>query len=69
MTETNLRQLAANGTLVRLLIDHPHGYREWQIVGSDTVPGFYHMESAVDTGLHGITQYELCLHESEFIRI
>jgi hypothetical protein len=69
MTETTLRQLAANGTLVRLLIDHPHAYREWQIVGSDAVPGFYHIESSVDIGLHGVTKYELCLHETQFERI
>jgi hypothetical protein len=29
----------------RLLIDHPHSYREWNIVGQCDVPGFFHLES------------------------
>jgi hypothetical protein len=29
----------------RLLIDHPHSYREWNIVGQCDVPGFFYLES------------------------
>jgi hypothetical protein len=30
---------------VRLLIDHPRSYREWNIVGRCDVPGFFYLES------------------------
>jgi len=28
-----------------LLIEHPHSYREWNIVGRCDVPGFFYLES------------------------
>jgi hypothetical protein len=27
--------------IARLLIDHPHAYRDWTVVGPDSVPGFW----------------------------
>jgi hypothetical protein len=30
----------------RLLFDHPHSYREWNIVGQYDVPGFFYPDSA-----------------------
>jgi hypothetical protein len=33
--------------VARLLIDHPHAYREWRIVGAASERGFYHLESSV----------------------
>jgi hypothetical protein len=35
----------AESSKVRLLIDHPHTYRAWDIVGKSDIPGFYHLES------------------------
>ena len=29
----------------RLLFDHPHSYREWNIVGQYDVHGFFYLES------------------------
>ncbi|HWY92183.1 MAG TPA: hypothetical protein VNY04_04715 [Chthoniobacterales bacterium] len=60
---------------VRILFEHPHAYRVWSIVGPDSIPGFYHLESSVRIGLDYYTErmtytkFELCLHETEFERI
>ena len=55
-----------------LLIEHPHSYREWNIVGRFDVPGFFYLESRfrLNPGeLPAIyTVFELCLHESQFQR-
>jgi hypothetical protein len=57
----------------RLLIDHPHSYREWNIVGHDDVPGFFYLESRfrLNPGEQPAiyTAFELCLHESQFQRV
>jgi hypothetical protein len=57
----------------RLLIDHPHAYRHWTIIGPDSVPGFWHLESSfrLNPGQEPklYTHFELCLHESQFERI
>ena len=53
-----------------LLIDHPHSYRDWDIIALADVPGFYHLESRLrlnpgeKPALYTI--FTLCLHESEF---
>jgi hypothetical protein len=58
-----------------LLIDHPRAYRDWDIVGASSIPGFYRMESSFRLGLDHYedrviyTTFKLCLHESEFERI
>ena len=39
------RRFAQPYDKVRLLIDHPHSYREWNIVGRCEVPGFFYLES------------------------
>jgi hypothetical protein len=58
---------------VRILIDHPHSYREWQIVAHSSVPGFSHLRSTFRTGSPGQSPshstFHLCLHETEFERI
>jgi hypothetical protein len=70
MTNTALTRNKA-----RLLIDHPHAYRDWTIVGEATVPGFYHLESRLRLGLDyrenrvAYTTFTLCLHESQFERV
>ena len=33
----------------RLLIDHPHSYREWNIVGQCDVPGFFYIWACART--------------------
>ena len=57
----------------RLLIDHPHSYREWNIVGQCDVPGFFYLESRfrLNPGEQPATytEFELCLHESQFERL
>src|ERR1700751_2971946 len=57
----------------RLLIDHPHSYREWNIVGRCDVPGFFYLESRfrLNPGEQPAiyTAFELCLHESQFERV
>lgn len=53
----------------RTLIGHPHAYREWKILGPDSIPGFYHLESRVRLDQYEITTHHLCLHESQFERI
>jgi hypothetical protein len=35
------RRFAQPYAKARLLIDHPHSYREWNIVGHGDVPGFF----------------------------
>jgi hypothetical protein len=49
----------------RLLIDHPHSYSEWNIVGQCAVPGFFCLESRsrINPGEQPATYtaFELCL--------
>jgi len=56
-----------------LLIEHPHSYREWNIVGRCDVPGFFYLESRfrLNPGEQPAiyTAFELCLHESQFERV
>ncbi len=60
---------AAPSNKARILIDHPHSYRDWTIVCKDSVPGFYHLQSAVRLDKLETTIHTLCLHETEFERI
>jgi hypothetical protein len=57
----------------RLLFDHAHSYREWNIVGQYDVPGFFYLESRLrlNPGEQPAiyTEFELCLHESQFERV
>ena len=53
-------------TTAWLLIDHPHAYREWRIVGAASDRGFYHLESKVRLDQFETTTFTLCLDESEF---
>ena len=57
----------------RLLFDHPHSYREWNIVGQYEVPGFFYLESRfrLNPGEQPAiyTVFELCLHERQFERV
>ena len=39
------RRFAQPYCKARLLIDHPHSYREWNIVGQCDVPGFFYLQS------------------------
>ena len=56
-----------------LLIEHPHSYREWNIVGRCDVTGFFYLESRfrLNPGEQPAiyTAFELCLHESQFERV
>ena len=67
------RRFAQTYGKARLLIDHPHSYREWNIVGQCDVPGFFYLESRFrlnpgeQPGTY--TEFELCLHESQFERL
>ena len=67
------RRFAGTYDKARLLIDHPHSYREWNIVGRCDVPGFFYLESRFrlnpgeQPGIY--TAFELCLHESQFARV
>ena len=67
------RQFAQSYSKVRLLIDHPHSYREWNIVGQCDVPGFFYLESRFRLNPGEVpasyTAFELCLHESQFERL
>jgi hypothetical protein len=67
--QTAQQLAAASSNNARILIDHPHSYRDWIIVGKDAVPGFYHLESAVRLDKFETTIFELCLHESQFERV
>ena len=60
---------AASSNRARILIDHPHSYRDWTIVRKDSVPGFYHLQSAVRLDKFETTIHTLCLHETEFERV
>jgi len=57
----------------RLLVEHPHSYREWNIVGHCDVPGFFYLEFRfrLNPGEQPAiyTAFELCLHESQFERV
>jgi hypothetical protein len=57
----------------RLLFEHPHGYRDWRIVGPSSVPGFFHLESTFRldpyTDGNARSTFHLCFHESQFTRI
>ena len=59
----------SRSTVARLLIDHPHAYREWRIVGAASERGFYHLESSVRLDQFETTKFTLCLHETEFERL
>src|SRR5271169_3525591 len=67
------RRFAQPYDKARLLIDHPHSYREWNIVGRCEVPGFFYLESRfrLNPGEQPAiyTAFELCLHESQFQRV
>jgi hypothetical protein len=58
---------------VRLLIDHPHSYRPWRVLGPSSIPGFFYLESSFRLDHHtdgyAFSTFHLCLHESEFTRI
>jgi len=66
------RRFARPYDKARLLIEHPHSYRVWNIVGSCDVPGFFYLESRfrLNSGEQPAiyTTFELCLHESQFER-
>ena len=67
------RKFAQPYAKARLLIEHPHSYREWNIVGQCDVPGFFYLESRfrLNPGEQPAiyTAFELCLHESQFKRL
>jgi hypothetical protein len=67
------RRFAATYDKAWLLIEHPHSYREWNIVGRSDVPGFFYLESRfrLNPGEQPAiyTAFELCLHESQFERV
>ena len=67
------RKFAQPYAKARLLIDHPHSYREWNIVGQCDVPGFFYLESRfrLNPGEQPstYTEFELCLHECQFERV
>ena len=70
---SNGRRFAQPYGKARLLIDHPHSYREWNIVGQCDVPGFFYLESRFRLNPGELpasyTVFELCLHESQFERV
>ena len=67
------RRFAQPYAKARLLFDHPHSYREWNIVGQYDVPGFFYLESRFRLGPGEqpaiYTAFELCLHECQFERL
>ena len=67
------RRFAQPSGKARLLIDHPHSYREWNIVGQRDMPGFFYLESRFRLNPGEVpasyTAFELCLHESQFERV
>ena len=67
------RRFAQPYAKARLLFDHPHSYREWNIVGQYDVPGFFYLESRfrLNPGEEPAiyTVFELCLHECQFERL
>ena len=67
------RKFAQPYAKARLLFDHPHSYREWNLVGQCDVQGFFYVESRLRLN-HGAqpaiyTTFELCLHECQFERV
>src|ERR1700756_832559 len=72
--ETSIgRRFAETYDKAWLLIEHPHSYREWNVVGRCDVPGFFYLESRsrLNPGEQPAiyTAFELCLHESQFERV
>jgi hypothetical protein len=67
------RRFAQPYAKARLLIEHPHSYREWNIVGQCDVPGFFYLESRfrLNPGEQPATYtaFELCLHDCQFERV
>ena len=67
------RRFAQPYAKARLLFDHAHSYREWNIVGQCDVPGFFYLESRfrLNPGEQpaSYTAFELCVHESQFERL
>ena len=67
------RKFAPPYAKARLLFDHPHSYREWNLVGQCDVPGFFYLESRfrLNPGVQpaNYTAFELCLHECQFERV
>jgi hypothetical protein len=67
------REFADSFNKARLLMDHPHSYRDWDIIAPADVPGFYHLESRFQLNPGEkpaiYTTYTLCLHESEFEKV
>ena len=67
------RRFAQPYAKARLLFDHAHSYREWNIVGQYDVPGFFYLESRfrLNPGEQPATYtaFELCLHECQFARV
>ena len=67
------RRFAEPYAKARLLIDHPHSYREWNILDQYDVPGFFYLESRfrLNPGEQPAiyTAFELCLHECQFERL
>ena len=67
------RRFAQPYAKARLLIEHPHSYRQWNIVGQCDVPGFFYLESRfrLNPGEQPAiyTTFELCLHECQFARV
>jgi hypothetical protein len=59
----------------RILIDHPHAYRTWRVIGEADAPGFWILESVISLGLDFTEErmhyqrFELVLPDTEFERI
>jgi hypothetical protein len=70
---SSIRKLAQPYAKARILFDHPHAYRDWNIIGYDEVPGFFLLESRIRLNSGEMpsawTILELCLHESQFERL
>src|SRR5258708_12322109 len=64
------RKFAQPYAKARLLIEHPHSYREWNIVGQWDVPGFFYLESRFPLNPGDqpaiYTPFDLSLHDSHF---
>jgi hypothetical protein len=67
------REFAKSQATARLLIDHPHGYRDWRIVGPAAVPGFFILVSTFRldpyTQSNERTTFTLVLPDTEFERV
>ena len=72
-TYNTLERFAQPYAKASLLFDHPHSYREWNIVGQYDVPRFFYLESRfrLNPGEQPViyTAFELCLHECQFERV